>query len=113
MFISEDWIFISTAQKDRLIDYYYNLKISGSFRTAWTQLSTKIHLKSPIYSDKDWFYYSLTPEWIDQSKEQWIDFLRKFGREDLVKYFDREILNYNPVIVKIKFKDKLSLTSNK
>jgi hypothetical protein len=107
-FISGDWLCLSTAQKARPIDYYCNLKSLANFSTAWTQLSTKIHLKSPIYSDKDWFYYSLSTEWIDQSKEQWIDFLRKFDREDLVNYFKGEILNFNPVIVKIKFKDKLN-----
>ena len=112
-FISGDWLCMSTAQKARPIDYYYNLKSHASFRTAWTQLSNKIHLKSPIYGDKDWFYYALSTEWIDQSKEQWLDFLRKFGREDLISYFNGEILNYNPVIVKIKFKDKLNLTGNK
>ena len=111
-FISGDWICMSTAQKARPMDYYYNQKSLASFSTTLTQLSTKIHLQSPIYSDKDWFYYSLIPGWIDQSKEQWIVFLHKFGREDLVKYFDGEILNYNPVIVKIKFKDMLNLTGN-
>lgn len=111
-FICGDWICITTVQDEKYTDYYHNLKTSSDFRTPSTQLSAKIHLRSPIYSDKDWFYYSLTPGWIDPSPEQWIDFLRKFGREDLVKYFDGEILNYNPVIVKIKFKDKLNLTGN-
>ena len=102
---TKNWIHFNVVKKNQSIDYYLSNDRQQFIATNSTQISRNIYLSEPIGFDNQYFYYAINPDWIDNHIDEFNELLLKYNRSDLVAYFDKNILNYNPIIIRIKFKD--------
>jgi len=102
---TQNWIYLRVVQKSFFKDFYLSIDRKFFIETANTHISKNIYLSKPIGCDNQYFYYAIHPGWIEDHVDEFYKLLTKYNRPDLVSYFDRNLLNYNPIIVRVKFID--------
>ena len=102
---TQNWIYFRVVQKSFFKDFYLSTDRKYFIETANTHISKNIYLSKPIGCDNQYFYYAILPTWIDDHVNEFYKLLEKYNRSDLISYFDKNLLNYNPIIVRVKFID--------
>ncbi|TSA37314.1 MAG: 6-bladed beta-propeller [Porphyromonadaceae bacterium] len=103
---TQNWIYFNVIQKGHLKDFYLSTDGKYFIETSYTQVSKNIYLNNPIGYDNQYFYYAILPRWIEDNVDEFYKLLAKYNRSDLISYFNRNLLYYNPIIVRVKFIDQ-------
>lgn len=101
--LNEKWICFRIKRKGNFKDLYLKKDHDSFIETAYTQLSKNIYLSNPLGNDSQNFYYAILPQWIEEHKEEFYDFLKKYDHPELIAYFNKNLLYFNPIIVRVKF----------
>jgi len=104
-----DWNYFNIVKKGYLKDFYHNKETGEIFETTYSQVSSTIYLGNPVGSYGNCFYYSILPEWIDNLSD-FHQLLIDYQRPDLVNYFNKNILHYNPIIARVILKTEINTT---
>lgn len=102
---TQNWLYFRVTENSYFMDFYIATVGKHFLKTYNGQLSKNIFLSNPIGHDNQFFYYSISPDLIENHIDELNKLLQKFNRPDLVSYFDKDLLSYNPIIVRIKFVD--------
>ena len=100
---TQNWIYFNVLKKGYLKDIYMSTNRKYFIETTYTQVSKNIYLSNPLGSDNQYFYYAILPKWIEEHAGEFHEFLSKYNRSDLISYFNKNLLNFNPIIVRLKF----------
>lgn len=101
--LTNNCTFFNIIRKGYSKDFYIVGKKQNMIETLSSQISKNIFLNYPIGSDNNYFYYSLLPSWLEGHVDEFYELLKRYNRSDLITYFNKDILNFNPVIIRIKF----------